>query len=167
MTTNGRSSHSFDVEARVERPPDKRQIAVDGPVDARKPLHDHQIFELLGHGAHQRTQTGRPGAKNSAQSKLWVAGHDSRPHEESARCARRRQAHSMSGHRPTHAKALPTVYWHGWGTSRAAAAFRRARFSSWRSPRVRRAAHERRRPSSCTHKPDGHDGRSPACQSAV
>ena len=68
------------------------------------------IFELLGPGADQRTQTSQPRAKNTPQSKLRVAGHDLWPQ----RRARRLEARGMRKARPRHAKALPTSHTHVW-----------------------------------------------------
>ena len=126
----GWRTHRFDVQARVARPLNKPQTAVDGPIDARKPHRDLGILEPHRHEADQRSQTGRADAENSVRSKLWVAGHDSQPLRASARRARRQKAHRMGERRPTRARALATVCRHGRGNSRAAAALRRARFSS-------------------------------------
>jgi hypothetical protein len=66
----GRRSHGLDVQARLERSPDTPQIAIDGPVDARKPLNDRRVSMLHHHEANQPSQTGRADAENSCRSKL-------------------------------------------------------------------------------------------------
>ena len=108
----GQRGTCVDVEARVEHAPDKPKIDAERPTAARRPLHDIGIFELLGHGAHQRTQTSRPEAKNTAGSKLRSAGHDLWP----ARCllgrARWLEAHRVRKPRQRHGRALSAARTH-------------------------------------------------------
>ena len=54
---------------------------LERPAAAHRPLHEHGICELLGHGADQHSHTSRPEAKNTHRSKLPVAGHDLWPHQ--------------------------------------------------------------------------------------
>ena len=77
----GRTGLCLDVEPRVARPRDMNKIDAVSPDDARRALREYGICELLGHGASQPTQTGRPDAKNTCESKLPVAGHDLWPGE--------------------------------------------------------------------------------------
>ena len=60
-----RISSCIDVEARVERAPDKPQIDAERPAAVRKPFHELAICKPFGHGAHQRTQTSHPEAKST------------------------------------------------------------------------------------------------------
>ena len=104
----------MDVEARVERAPDKPQIDAERPAAARKPLHEHGIFELRGHGAHYRSHTSQHKANNTHRSKLPVTGHDIWPHERPRGGARCLEAHGMRKARPRHGLALPTARTHVW-----------------------------------------------------
>ena len=110
----GRRSPRVDVEARVERAPDKPQTGPERPAPARRPLRDFGIFELLGHGADQRTHTSQPKAKNTRRSNLPVAGHDLCPARSLRGRARWLEARGMRKPRPRHAKALPTARTHVW-----------------------------------------------------
>ena len=110
----GRRSLRVDVEARVERAPDMSQTGPERPAAARRPLHDVEIFELLGHGAHQRNQTRQPKAKNTCRSDLRAAGHDLWPQRSLRGRARRQQARGMRKAWPKHDKALPAARTHVW-----------------------------------------------------
>ena len=108
----GRERSRVDVGPNLERPPDKPRIDAEGPAAARRPLNGFGIFELLDHGAHQRTQTSQPEAKNSVPSKLPVARHDLWPHQRSRGGTRWLEAHSVTKPRPRHGKALQTARTH-------------------------------------------------------
>ena len=110
----GRTSPRVDVEARVERAPDKPQTGPERPAAARRPLHDVGIFELLGHGACQRTQTSQPKPKNKLRSKLRAAGHDLWPQRSLRGRARRQQARGMRKAWPKHDKVLPAARTYVW-----------------------------------------------------
>ena len=125
--TMGRRSPCNDVEARVERAPDKPQIDAERPAAARRQLHELGIFELLGHGAHQQTQTSQSEAKNTARSKLPVARHDLKSHQRSRGGARWLDAHGMRKPRQRHGKAHPTAPTHVWDVTLMVGIDRRAR----------------------------------------
>ena len=145
----------------------KLHIDATQPTAVTKPHRENRIPALLGHRAHPPIQTSRPDAKNTAGSKLWVTGHDIHPGECSRGATRRLRAQWMARLRSSRVRALQTDCWCSGHASWAAAATRRAHFSSWHSPLRRRGAHERRRPSTCRHEHNGRDGRSPACQSGL
>ena len=109
-----RRSSCIDVEARVERAPDELQIDAERPAVARKPLHDVETSELLGHGADHWSHTSQPEAKNTHRSKLPVAGHDLWPHERPRGGARWLEAHGMRKAQPRHGRALPAARTHVW-----------------------------------------------------
>ena len=110
----GRTGLCLDVELRVQRPPDKRQINAERPAAAHRPLHEHGICELLGHGADQRSHTSRPEAKNTHRSKLPVAGHDLWPHERPRGGAWWLEAHRVRKARPRHGLALLSARTYVW-----------------------------------------------------
>ena len=122
----GRARSHVDVELHLDRPPDKPRIDAEGPAAARRPLNGFGIFELLDHGAHQRTQTSQPGAKNSVPSKLPVARHDLWPHQRSRGGTRWLEAHMMRNPRTRHGKALQTARTHVWDVTEMDACSRRA-----------------------------------------
>ena len=122
----GRKRPCVDVGPHLDRPPDKPRIDAERPAAARRPLHGFGIFELLGHGAHQRTQTSQPGAKNSVPSKLPVARHDLWPHQRSRGGTRWLEAHMMRNPRTRHGKALQTARTHVWDVTEMDACSRRA-----------------------------------------
>ena len=109
-----RISSCIDVEARVERAPDMSQTGPERPAAARRPLHDVEIFELLGHGAQQRSHTRQPKAKNTCRSKLRAAGHDLWPQRSLRGRTRRQQARGMSKAWPRHDKARPAARTYVW-----------------------------------------------------
>ena len=110
----GQRSPCLDVERRVERPPDKLQIAADSLAAARRPLHDVGTCELLDHGADQRNHTSKPEVKNTHQSRLPVAGHDIRPHEQPRVGAWWLEAHRVRKVRPRHGLALLSARTYVW-----------------------------------------------------
>ena len=93
------------------------KINAHRPAAARKPLHHFGIFELLGHGGHQWTQTSQHKAKNTCRTKLPVTGHDIRPHEWPRGHARWLEAHRVRTPRPRHAMSLPAAHRHVWEVS--------------------------------------------------
>ena len=122
----GRERSRVDVGPHLDRPPDKPRIDAERPAAARRPLHGFGIFELLGLGAHEWTQTSQPEAKNSVPSKLPVARHDLWPHQGSRGGAWWLEAHMMRNPRPRHGKALQTARIYVWDVSKLAACCRRA-----------------------------------------
>ena len=125
-TPIGRKRPCVDVGPDLERPPDKPRIDAERPAAARRPLHVFRIFELLGHGAHQRTQTSQSEAKNSHPSKLPVARHDLWPHQRSRGGTRWLEAHMMRMPRTRHDEALQTARIHVWDVTEMDACCRRA-----------------------------------------
>ena len=58
----GRGNPCINVERRTERPPEARgeqQINAERPEAAHRPIHQHEIYELLGHGTTQRSHSSR------------------------------------------------------------------------------------------------------------
>ena len=108
----GREAPYLDVEARVEHALDNPKIDAERPAAARRPLHVLGISDLLGHRAHQCTQTSRPEAKNTAGSKLRSAGHDLWPAWCLPGRARWLEAHRVRKPRPRHGRALSAARTH-------------------------------------------------------
>ena len=74
----------------------KLHIDATQPTAVTKLYTKHRTPVLLGHPAHQPSQSSRPNAKNTAGSKLWVPGHDIRPGEHSRGATRRLRACEQS-----------------------------------------------------------------------